>query len=163
MPYAMKLRPRKGQAAHTRKSSSTSRRSTTIKNNPTKRMKRSKARNHPLASLYAPIYPARFPVEVWMMILAHHPYVDGSDNVEALCMMGDLLPEHRERDRILRALSQTCKFLRDLFLPLLWENVETCTRYPQINAVTRNKLVSYILRRHSLGLSRTPVLAGFIK
>lgn len=75
----------------------------------------------------------------------------------------ELSHKWRERSDTLRALSQTCRALRDTMLPLLWENVETCSRASEDDDLDMNKLAAYALRQYSLGLLRTPVIAGHVK
>ena len=124
-----------------------------------------------LRSEFAPVFAVHFPAEVWRMILWYYPHTLPSSNTEhALClanmsMTGYDPPRGRERYKILRSLSQTCRALRSLMLPLLWEEVETCVRNlgeDHIHIPFR-KVMTYVLREYSVGLLRTPAIAVYVK
>ena len=166
MPHAMSLRLRqsKRRVNTTRKRSTASRQPNTVINKPHERSRsRTTVQAHRLGSALKPVLPACFPMEVWMMIVVHIPYVDLYDNDEAICTMEGLPPHYRERHHVLRALSQSCKLLRNLILPLLWMEVETCARETEDDIVPRSRFAAYVLRQQSLGLLRTPAIASFVK
>ncbi|KAI0093612.1 hypothetical protein BDY19DRAFT_262863 [Irpex rosettiformis] len=164
MSHAMKLRPRQGHVSPATFSHG-SRQSTSVADKPDKRLAHPRKRKmRQLASAFAPVFNARFPVDVWMIILAYYRKVNGGDNeLEDLCVVNDEpLFQSRLRHDNLRALSQTNKFLRDLVLPFLWEEVETCSSYLD-DTVPPDRLAAYVLRQHSLKLVKTPHIASYIK
>ncbi|KAJ7472138.1 hypothetical protein FB451DRAFT_1559282 [Mycena latifolia] len=55
-------------------------------------------------------------------------------------------PAYRERPETLRALSQTCRALRAVFLPLLWERVEACFQ-PKNDAAWHARVANVLLAR----------------
>lgn len=111
----------------------------------------------PLVSAHAPVVATRLPPELLLMVAEYYPQISpiaviGCHNV--------MSPIWRERHNVLRALSQTCRGMRDLFLPMLYEEVEACVQEDM--AIPTAKFVSYVLRRQCLGLLRTPLLAAHV-
>ena len=121
-----------------------------------------------LRSAIAPVFSIYFPTEVWMMIVSYYPSSISSSNTgHVLCCtsIGTArhgFPEHSGRSSALRSLSQTCNALRTLMLPLLWEEVETCTCKPDTH-VPFKAFMEHVLREHCLGLLRTQTLAMHVK
>lgn len=65
-----------------------------------------------------------FPSELLLEIVSHFTEI----SIEEICKNPRTLPVHyRERFGALRTLSQTCKELRTICLPLAWERLEACT------------------------------------
>lgn len=64
------------------------------------------------------------PSELLLEIVSHFPEIE----IEIILDCRQSLPvDFRERFTALRALSQTCKELRSVVLPLAWERLEACT------------------------------------
>lgn len=64
------------------------------------------------------------PSEILLEIVSHFPEISLEHILDCL----QTLPvEYRERFAALRALSQTCKELRSVVLPLAWDHLEACT------------------------------------
>lgn len=129
----------------------------------------SPANNAQLSSPFAPVFAIRFPVEIWTMILSYfppnHPF---SSTETALCslamnMANYRAPQCQGRCEILRSLSLTCKALRGVMLPLLWEEVDICARHTSSAHVPFRECMAYVLREHSLGLLRTPTVAVYVR
>ena len=126
---------------------------------------------HQFRSEIAPVFAVRFPAEVWTMIVSYCPHTLPSSNTgHALCRASlsiaeDHAIEGRERYDILRTLSQTCKDLRSLMLPLLWQEVETCVRNPDSDHahMCLKRFMAHVLREYSVAISRTPSIAIHIK
>ena len=124
-----------------------------------------------LRSEFAPVFAGRFPAEVWTMIVSYFPHTLPSSNTgHALCRASlsiaeDHAIEGRERYDVLRTLSQTCKDLRSLMLPLLWEEVETCVRNPDSDHAHMcfKRFMAHVLREYSVAISRTPSIAIHVK
>ncbi|KAJ7123786.1 hypothetical protein C8R43DRAFT_41242 [Mycena crocata] len=79
------------------------------------------------------------PTEIWLEIVSGSNFLilDGEkDGIpRSLLLLGrskisscpkTIPPAYRERPETLRALSQTCRAFRAVFLPVLWERVEAC-------------------------------------
>jgi hypothetical protein len=64
------------------------------------------------------------PSELLLEIVSHFPTI----SIDEIIVNPRILPAiYRERFASLRALSQTCKELREVCLPLAWERLEACT------------------------------------
>ena len=128
--------------------------------------------NH-FKSALAPILAMYFPLEVWMMIISQYsPCAPLVDAEHAICLPNigtahQKSPRGQGRCNTLRSLSQTCKALRDLALPLLWEEVETCVHSldNNFNHVPLHKFTEQVLRERSrsLSLSRTSPIATHVR
>ena len=67
---------------------------------------------------------ATVPSELLLEIVSYFPEISLEHILDSL----QTLPvEYRERFAALRALSQTCKELRSVVLPLAWNHLEACT------------------------------------
>jgi hypothetical protein len=69
--------------------------------------------------------------------------------------------EYRERFATLRALSQTCKHLRSVCLPLAWERFEACTHAQSAGQFFRE--VGTALERKSKGLLKCKHLLPHVR
>jgi hypothetical protein len=91
---------------------------------PSKRAKASSSEQTAQSSLPREII-TDLPSELLLDIVSRIPTMSIVDD---LCSNPGYLPlAYRERSASLRALSQTCKTLRKLCLPLAWETLEACT------------------------------------
>ncbi|KAJ6597590.1 hypothetical protein DFH09DRAFT_1304381 [Mycena vulgaris] len=63
------------------------------------------------------------PVEILQEIVSHLP---GGPVPCTVYMSGVLLGTHLARSKALRALSETCRRLRDVFIASAWEHIEAC-------------------------------------
>jgi len=68
--------------------------------------------------------------------------------------------EYREGLNIIRALSQTCRELRSVYLPLLWKQVEACST---AGPVAWHIQVGSALERKSKGLLQSNYLISFVQ
>ena len=122
-----------------------------------------------LSSPLAPVFAIRFPVEIWTMILSYFPLNHPFSSTEtALCSLAMNMANYRAppcegRCIMLRSLSMTCKALRAVMLPLLWEEVDICARHASSAHVPFRECMAYVLREHSLGLLRTPTVAIYVR
>ncbi|KAJ7173935.1 hypothetical protein C8R43DRAFT_1204751, partial [Mycena crocata] len=101
----------------------------------TKRSKTKKGDAAPLTNFVSRSI-SKIPTEIWQEIVSSSNFPVLSKKCDAsrsLLLLGrcktesapkTIPDEYRERPEILRALSQTCRRFRVIFLPLLWENVE---------------------------------------
>jgi len=99
------------------------------------------------------------PVELLLEVISYFPVVP----VPALLApcMSILAPEALDRADAVQSLSQTCHRLRNIFLPVLWESLDTwAVRYPsswylsvarklekQSNMLVKNKDLAAYVRR----------------
>ncbi|KAJ7147662.1 hypothetical protein C8R43DRAFT_528332 [Mycena crocata] len=91
------------------------------------------------------------PTEILLEILSYHhttpvPY-------ERWRLAGDIL---FGRFAVLRALSQTCRTFRNIFLPLVWENVEA------VDDDRRGRHIP-VLQRRMMGILKTPSLPRCVR
>ncbi|KAJ7607789.1 hypothetical protein DFH06DRAFT_1249608 [Mycena polygramma] len=68
---------------------------------------------------------------------------------------------YRERPETLRALSQTCRALRGIFLPLLWEHLEAC--FIPKTAATWGTRVAKVLLDRCKGLMKSESLRSYVR
>ncbi|KAJ6554248.1 hypothetical protein B0H19DRAFT_1262634 [Mycena capillaripes] len=98
------------------------------------------------------------PTELLMEIVKYYPelYLD----LDA-CIRGVPRDQYSGHDS-LRALSQTSRVLRDIFLPLLWARMHACftpRNRPKRKIRTRAKM----LERRMIGIEKTPYVAPYIR
>ncbi|KAJ7627957.1 hypothetical protein DFH06DRAFT_1226763 [Mycena polygramma] len=106
---------------------------------PTKRKKTKKAATLDVKDVENGGAALKVPTEIWMEIVSGANFlVLGSEKdgiPRSLLLLSrskipsapkTIPPAYRVRPETLRALSQTCRTLRAIFLPLLWEHVEAC-------------------------------------
>ncbi|KAG6833306.1 hypothetical protein H0H87_008938 [Tephrocybe sp. NHM501043] len=112
------------------------------------------------------------PAEVWLEIISHFTSV----RIPTLQISSEpLLPSSTlERQEALRALSQTCRHFRALFLPELWDRVEVCASKNQKEVPkfkrsedvhirgTWYKTIANALETRSNGLKNSPEHAQFV-
>lgn len=103
----------------------------------------------------------RLPVEVWLMIAEHFPTLSVQTSI-AMHRSGKYPPDFRQRTHTLRALSQTTRELRVVFLPLSWRDLEMCAASDDEYLPWR-RAVAYALRRQCLGLVKTKALALHVR
>jgi hypothetical protein len=76
-------------------------------------------------------------------------------------------PPNSERRTALRALSQTSRAMRQLFLPLAWEYLDTCSaKYDHLgydNWIDQCRSISENLESKSKGLISNPNLAAYVR
>src|ERR1700691_1381470 len=98
------------------------------------------------------------PSELLLEIVSYFPnisIIDILDNPPTLSV------EYRERFASLRALSQTCKELRSVYLPLAWERLEACTTTSAPLQFYRE--VGTALERKCSGLIKSKLLLPFVR
>jgi hypothetical protein len=117
----------------------------------------------PITSVNAPFIASRLPPEIWMMIVSCYPTLQHVLIESSPLVAVELPAKVRMRCRILRALSQTCVTLRQLMLPLLWAEVDTCIHDTDNDTVPHMPFASYVLKKTSLGLIRSPILSNYVK
>lgn len=109
------------------------------------------------------IRPARkglvtLPPELFLEIVGYFPEID----IQVILDCRQTLPvEFRERFATLRALSQTCKELRLVVLPLAWERLEACTTAGNQKAFYRE--VGERLERKCKGLMKSDHLRPHVR
>lgn len=98
------------------------------------------------------------PSELFLEIVDYFPEID----VPIILESRQTLPvEFRERFAALRALSQTCKELRSIVLPLAWERLEACTTAGNPTAFYRE--VGTTLERKCIGLMQSDHLRPHVR
>ncbi|KAJ7434656.1 hypothetical protein FB451DRAFT_1310994 [Mycena latifolia] len=85
------------------------------------------------------------PTEIWLEIVSNSNFLIHGTEKDGTSRSVFLLSRRRfkgappsaywTRPKTLRALSQTCRTLRSIFIPLLWEHVEAGTSWPPITSV----------------------------
>lgn len=101
------------------------------------------------------------PVEILIYVMSYTPDV-GALYLDYLNK--ELLPaDYFVLSDVLRALSQTCCRLRDVFLPVLWERMDVCAsrlgflhRLPAVNTAS-------LLDKRCRGLLKNKELASYVK
>ena len=101
----------------------------------------------------------RLPVELFDMILEYYPEPP-EDSVILTNAIG-VDAKYGERGQLLRALSGTCRALRNKCLPLAWEHIEACVIYPEKG--TWYKQVSKRLQSVSEVLCNCPHLTQHVR
>ncbi|KAF5332118.1 hypothetical protein D9611_008037 [Ephemerocybe angulata] len=114
---------------------------------------------------------AVLPAELLTKVLAHYkaigPYTDiytarenrGRNEPD----IGPTLDaSYLERSDVLRALSQTCRVYREIFLPILYERMEACIT-PRSGKVAFYKHIGETLERKCRGLKKNPALAKMVR
>ncbi|THH13226.1 hypothetical protein EW146_g6967 [Bondarzewia mesenterica] len=106
---------------------------------------------------------SKVPLDVWLEILVHYPTMT-RDAVKGQDLINPVFERpFRERFDVLRALSQTCKDLRILLLPLAWSRLEVCTVRATCDQ-SFYKQVGEALKRKSEGLlKRSPHLLPLVQ
>ena len=87
------------------------------------------------------------PLELIMEILSHFAHV----------------PISTGRTYALRALSQTCRSWRNLFLPLLWERLESCCSVMDVDSGNRFESNMNSLIRKSALVCENPEIASHVR
>ncbi|KAJ7187132.1 hypothetical protein C8R46DRAFT_285000 [Mycena filopes] len=100
------------------------------------------------------------PTEVWLEIVSDTNFLllgSEKDGIpRSLLLLGrerisscpkTVPPAYRERPAALRALSQTCRALRVIFLPLLWEYLEACFPSKDGNEAWHTRVANVLLDR----------------
>ncbi|KAJ6485319.1 hypothetical protein C8R47DRAFT_1129782 [Mycena vitilis] len=100
------------------------------------------------------------PTELLMEIVKYYPELNL--DVDACIHPGRPVGEQFQGNDSLRALSQTCRALRDIFVPVLWARVHACftsRNRPKRRIRTRAKM----LERRMIGIQKTPYVAPCIR
>lgn len=77
--------------------------------------------------------------------------------------------QYRNRARILRGLSQMCRSLRSVFLPIVWEKIEVFVTFTSVSGLglgrraSRRSLAKELLRQLEVVTIRDPTLAAYVK
>ena len=133
---------------------------------PSKRTKRSEHTTQPFSSTQAASQNnegiVTLPSELLLEIVSYFPnisIVDILDNPRTLPV------DYRERFAVLRALSQTCRELRSVCLPLAWERLEACTNartpaqfFKEVGTALKRKCVSLMSSEHLLPYVRCVII-----
>jgi hypothetical protein len=102
-----------------------------------------------------------FPNELISKVLSYFRFPSRWTRLE-LGSHDPVLPHHfLQRERALRVLSQTSRAYRIVFLPLLWESLDVCSRGS--NMVAFYKHLGDTLARKSKGLARRKDLCQYIR
>lgn len=103
------------------------------------------------------------PSELLLEIVAHFPEISIANIIEA---GSSYLPaDCSQRSTALRALSQTCKELRAVVLPLAWERLEACTLYSTLDSGWQQAFVdeASVLLWKCRGLLHSPHLIPHVR
>ena len=99
------------------------------------------------------------PSELLLEIVSYFPVISIDD---IRLNPTTLAPAYRERFASLRALSQMCKDLREVCLPLAWERLEACTTATGENNMFY-KEVGNTLERKCNGLAKSKHLLSYVR
>ena len=107
---------------------------------------------------------SHLPRDVLLDILAYYPTI-GKAQVSIRQFAWDATggrvdPAYRERFNVLRSLSQVCRTLRAVMIPLVWEHVEACIW--DSDRMEKGLFLAYVLKRQCQGLLKNPVLASHV-
>lgn len=107
---------------------------------------------------------AKLPPELHLKVLSHFLVIPDAEilvNEMGLQSSTDK-PDYLVRFRVLLALSQTCRALRAVYLPLCWERVQWCTY--SSSHVERESELGRRLKTQSEGLvNKSPHLLPLVK
>ena len=104
---------------------------------------------------------SHLPADVWLLILSHFPVLTKQAIMNEPGFSFSMPDSYGGRFDALRTLSQTCRSLRAVFLPLVWEHVEACIWSDRNYAI--DYYLSYVLGRQWYGLLKYPELASQVK
>lgn len=99
------------------------------------------------------------PVELWLEIVSYYPIVKAPNYVSHHGSSRGLSEDYLDRPKALRALSQTNRALRNLFLPVLWERLEVCAGKYE----AWYKVFGELLEQKSIGLAANTELAAYVR
>ncbi|KAK7055545.1 hypothetical protein R3P38DRAFT_2847741 [Favolaschia claudopus] len=97
------------------------------------------------------------PTELLMEIVKQYPAL----YLEIDALICGMAAQQFTRNDIIRALSQTCRTLRNIFLPILWERVYAV--FTERTRQRKTKKRSKMLERRMIGLRKTPYIIPHIR
>ena len=108
----------------------------------------------------------KLPLELIMEILSYFnclPIITNKLNLSLFGINPKVSRRYLERTDALRALSQTCRSWRNLFLPLLWERLESCCSVMDIDSGNRFESNMNSLIRKSALVCENPEIASHVR